>query len=235
PVAVGLQRRDARVHRDVLPGALRAVAESGLSRRGGPGRGRVRGRGAGRGRGRVADVLRARDQRARGGASLHTRRGLPGRGRPACAARRGPLLAGQPAAAREPEDGALRGDPRRGPARAGAARGACDDARSGYHPAREHHRSMTAPAMHVLLTMLLLGAPPPEGKVPPPPFLPLVYKHADAILEAGFTLETGRAQAQENWLRVLYTLSELSSKPKYREAADGALKKYLESGGGLDA
>ncbi len=38
-------------------------------------------------------------------------------------------------------------------------------------------------------------------------------------------------QRDENLLRVLYTLSELSGKPDYREAADRSLKWFLESAG----
>ena len=118
-----------------------------------------------------------------------------------------------------------------------------------------------------------LGAEVPKAPVPPSPFLPVVYRYADAMLERGrdtygpqktglFLSALDRAtlgpltnrpvapsgvregdrvgikdgplvganlQHDENLLRLLYTLSELSSKPKYREAADAALKWSLEN------
>ena len=109
------------------------------------------------------------------------------------------------------------------------------------------------------------GAEPPKAPVPPSPFLPVVYRYADAMLEKGrdtygpqktglllsaldratFAPLTNRPtvlsltrpgkpaganlQHDENLLRLLYTLSELSSKPKYREAADAELKWILEN------
>ena len=116
-------------------------------------------------------------------------------------------------------------------------------------------------------------AEPPKASVPPSPFLPVVYRYADAMLEKGrdtygpqktglFLSALDRAtlapltnrpaapagiregdrvgvkdgplvganlQHDENLLRLLSTLSELSSKPKYREAADAALKWSLEN------
>lgn len=110
-----------------------------------------------------------------------------------------------------------------------------------------------------------LGAEPPKVPVPPSPFLPVVYRYADAMLEKGRDTygpqKTGlllsaldratfapltnqptvlslkkpskpagaNLQYDENLLRLLYTLSELSSKPKYREAADAELKWMLEN------
>lgn len=62
----------------------------------------------------------------------------------------------------------------------------------------------------------------PKAPVPPSPYLPLIYKYADAMLEHG------NPQHGENFLRLLYTLSELSGKPKYREAADVGLRRFLE-------
>ncbi len=117
------------------------------------------------------------------------------------------------------------------------------------------------------------GAEEPRAPVPSSPFLPLVYRYADAMLESGrdtygpqktglFLSALDRAnlaplttrppapagvregdrvgakggplaganpQHDQNLLRLLYTLSELSSKPKYREAADTALKWFLEN------
>lgn len=105
----------------------------------------------------------------------------------------------------------------------------------------------------------------PKAPVPPSPFLPVVYRYADAMLEKGrdtygpqktglllsaldratFAPLTNRPtvlslirpskpaganlQHDENLLRLLYTLSELSSKPKYREAANAELKWMLEN------
>jgi hypothetical protein len=114
----------------------------------------------------------------------------------------------------------------------------------------------------------------PKAPVPKSPFLSVVYRYADTMLEkardtygphkSGLFLsaldrvtfapltnrppapegirESDRAGAKdeplvganpqhdENLLRLLYTLSELSGKPKYREAADAELKWFLENG-----
>ena len=112
----------------------------------------------------------------------------------------------------------------------------------------------------------------PKVPVPKSPFIPVIYRYADAMLEHGRdthgaqktglflsaldrkTLgplthrpaapegvpEGGRVgagerpltganlQHDENLLRLLYMLSELSGKPKYREAADVELKWFLQ-------
>ena len=117
------------------------------------------------------------------------------------------------------------------------------------------------------------AAEPPKAPVPKSPYLPIVYRYADTMLEKGrdtygeqksglFLSTLNRAtlapltnrpaapfgvpsgdrvgteggplmganpQHDENLLRLLYTLSELSSKPKYREAADASLKWFLEN------
>ena len=113
----------------------------------------------------------------------------------------------------------------------------------------------------------------PKAPVPPSPYMPLIYRCADTMLEHGRDVygpqKTGlflsaldrknlapltnrpaaptgiresdrvamregaltgaNPQHDENLLRVLYTLSELSGKPKYREAADAELKWFLEN------
>jgi hypothetical protein len=119
----------------------------------------------------------------------------------------------------------------------------------------------------------VIGAELPKAPVPKSPYLPIVYRYADTMLEKGrdtygpqksglflsaldrvtlapltnrpaapFGVPSGdrvgteggplvgaNPQHDENLLRLLYTLSELSSKPKYREAADAALKWFLEN------
>jgi hypothetical protein len=109
-----------------------------------------------------------------------------------------------------------------------------------------------------LLALYALGtfaAEIPKAPIPPSPYLPIIYKFADAMLEHGrdthgpqktglflsaldrvtFSPLTNRAlavanpQEDENLLRLLYTLSELSGKPKYRDAADTELRWYFEN------
>lgn len=116
-----------------------------------------------------------------------------------------------------------------------------------------------------------LAADIPKAPVPPSPYLPVIYRFADAMVEKGrdtygrhktgvFLSALDRATLQpltnrppapegvreddrsgtlkgpltganpqhhENFLRLLYTLSELSGKPKYREAADAELRWFL--------
>ncbi|HVR76509.1 MAG TPA: hypothetical protein VMT52_19425 [Planctomycetota bacterium] len=117
------------------------------------------------------------------------------------------------------------------------------------------------------------SAQTPKAPVPSSPFLPIVYRYADTMLEKGLDTYgpkktglflsaldraklaplTGRPPApagvrendrvgarggalvganpqhDQNLLRVLYTLSELSGAPKYREAADAELRWFLEN------
>jgi hypothetical protein len=79
------------------------------------------------------------------------------------------------------------------------------------------------------------GAEPPRAPVPPSPFLPVVYRYADAMLEKAGAGGPAGAPAgasfrhDQNLLRLLQTLSELSAKPLYREAADLALRSSLEN------
>ena len=113
----------------------------------------------------------------------------------------------------------------------------------------------------------------PKVPVPKSPFITVIYRYADAMLEHGRDMhgpqktglllsaldraalapltnrptapagvrEAERAGAKdraltganpqhdENLLRLLYTLSELTTKPKYREAADAGLKWFLQN------
>jgi hypothetical protein len=97
----------------------------------------------------------------------------------------------------------------------------------------------------------------PKAPIPPSPYLPIIYKFADALLERGrgtnglfhsaldrtslspvtnhFASPSAGRQRQnpqhhQNFLRLLYTLSELSAKPKYRDAADAELRWLIENG-----
>src|SRR3954447_1039729 len=133
----------------------------------------------------------------------------------------------------------------------------------------------------LLATLAVLGsalpsawsAEPLKAPVPPSPFIRVIYRYADTMIEHGrdtyglektglFLSALDRAtlapltnrppaprgiregdrvgskdsplaganlQHDENLLRLLYTLSELSSKPKYREAADAALKWFFNN------
>lgn len=62
--------------------------------------------------------------------------------------------------------------------------------------------------------------------VPSSPYLPRIYRYVDALLEN--PKQTTNLYHYQNLLRLLYTLSELSSKPKYRDAADEALRSWLQ-------
>jgi hypothetical protein len=105
-----------------------------------------------------------------------------------------------------------------------------------------------------LFALGIFAADLPKAPVPPSPYLPIIYKYADAMLEHGrdtygpqktgmflsaldratLSAPTNRSAAadlrrDENFLRLLYTLSDLSGKPKYRDAADAALRAYFEN------
>jgi hypothetical protein len=102
----------------------------------------------------------------------------------------------------------------------------------------------------------------PKTPIPPSPYLPIIYKFADAMLERGRNtnglfysaldritlapltnrppapagvrdedraLTAANPQHDQNFLRLLYTLSELSGKPKYRDAADAQLRWFVEN------
>jgi len=126
-------------------------------------------------------------------------------------------------------------------------------------------------AVFVTALASVSAAEPPKAPVPSSPFISVIYRYADTMIERGrdtygpmktglflsaldrFTLtpltnrppaphgirESDRVASKdgplvgaslhhdENLLRLLYTLSELSSKPKYREAADAELKWFF--------
>ena len=125
----------------------------------------------------------------------------------------------------------------------------------------------------VLVTAVasLSAAEPPKAPVPSSPFMPVIYRYADTMIERGrdtygpvktglflsaldrstLTPLTNRPPTphgiresdrvgskdgplvganvhhDQNLLRLLYTLSELSGKPKYRDAADTELKWFF--------
>jgi hypothetical protein len=63
--------------------------------------------------------------------------------------------------------------------------------------------------------------------VPNSPYLPRIYRGVDAVLQD--PKQTTNLHHHQNLLRLLYTLSELSGKPKYRDAADAALRSWLQN------
>jgi hypothetical protein len=110
---------------------------------------------------------------------------------------------------------------------------------------------MRAIAIFLLFTLGLFAAEIPKAPIPPSPYLPIIYKFADTMLDRGRTtnglfygaldrvtlapptnhppaLSGPNPQHDQNFLRLLYTLSELSGKPKYRDAADAELRWFVE-------
>ena len=93
----------------------------------------------------------------------------------------------------------------------------------------------------------------PRVPVPKSPYIAVVYRYADTMLEKGRdtvgpqktglllsaldrntfapppNLPVANPQHDENLLRLLYTLSELTLKPVYRDAADAELKWLLQN------
>jgi hypothetical protein len=140
-----------------------------------------------------------------------------------------------------------------------------------HRPRTWRRAAISAALVAIGLRSTASGAEPPKAPVPKSPFIPVIYRYADAMLEHGrdnigpqktglffsaldrTTLEpltvrppaprgvreleragssggalTGaNAQHDENLLRLLYMLTELSTKTKYREAADAELKWFL--------
>jgi hypothetical protein len=138
---------------------------------------------------------------------------------------------------------------------------------------RRDKKEVVAAVMLLLPALVSAAADLPKAPVPKSPYLPIVYRYADTMLERGrdtygpqktglFLSALDRStlasltnrpgapsgvrqevrvgaptgpfaganlQHDENLLRLLYTLSELSAKPKYRAAADSALKWFLEN------
>jgi hypothetical protein len=70
---------------------------------------------------------------------------------------------------------------------------------------------------------------PPVVPVPVPssPYLPRIYRYVDTLLED--PKQTANLHQHQNFLRLLYTLTDLSTKPKYRDAADAALRTWLDN------
>jgi hypothetical protein len=108
----------------------------------------------------------------------------------------------------------------------------------------------------------IFAAEIPKAPVPPSPYLPIIYRFADGMLERGRdmnglfysaldratlapltnhppapagireedrALRSANPQHDQNFLRLLYILSELSGKPKYRDAADAELRWFVEN------
>jgi hypothetical protein len=144
---------------------------------------------------------------------------------------------------------------------------------------RRDKKEVVAAVMLLLPALVGAAADIPKAPVPKSPYLPIIYRYADTMLERGrdsygpqktglFLSALDRAtlapltnrpvaplgvrpedrvgrkdgplvganlQHDENLLRLLYTLSELSAKPKYRDAADAGLKWFLEKARSPDA
>ena len=142
--------------------------------------------------------------------------------------------------------------------------------------ATSQHAQWAAAALVACIGAGAQDAPPPKAPVPPSPFLPVIYRYADAMLAKGRdehgSVKTGvflsaldrsalaplsarprlpgglkdddrpggasgppayaSLEHDQNLLRVLYTLSELSTKPVYREAADGEIRTLFEEPAG---
>jgi hypothetical protein len=67
------------------------------------------------------------------------------------------------------------------------------------------------------------------AEVPKSPYIGIVYRYADAIIKTNRETHS----FGQNDLRLLYTLTELSTKPIYRDAADAQLKWLLENSAGM--
>jgi hypothetical protein len=99
---------------------------------------------------------------------------------------------------------------------------------------KEAHFKMRASLRRLLLVIALgstcvhaaTNSPVAPVPVPSSPYLPRIYRYVDVILEN--PTQTTNLHHHQNSLRLLYTLSELSTKPKYRDAADAALRTWLE-------
>jgi hypothetical protein len=146
---------------------------------------------------------------------------------------------------------------------------------------RKEFRASSRRLLHGFATGVVLlfpnvfvhAADVPKAPVPQSPYIAVVYRYADAMLEKGrdtygpqktslflsaldrvsmspltnrptpptgvregdrvgakgAALTGANPQHDENFLRLLYTLSELSAKPKYRDAADVELRWFLQN------
>jgi hypothetical protein len=100
---------------------------------------------------------------------------------------------------------------------------------------KEAHFKIRASLRRLLLVIALgstcvhAATTSPVAPVPVPnsPYLPRIYRYVDTMLEN--PKQTTNFHHHQNFLRLLYTLSELSTKPKYRDAADTALRSWLQN------
>src|SRR4051812_16456063 len=82
------------------------------------------------------------------------------------------------------------------------------------------HRSTAAHATQLgFMVILLLGQLIAAAEVPKSPYIAVVYRYADAMIKNNRDTH----QFGQNDLRILFTLSELTNKPVYRDAADAQL------------
>jgi len=79
-------------------------------------------------------------------------------------------------------------------------------------------------AILCLLANIAIGA-----EVPKSPYIAIVYRYADAIIKNNRDTHS----FGQNDLRILYTLTELSTKPIYRDSADAQLKWLLQNPAGI--
>jgi len=77
----------------------------------------------------------------------------------------------------------------------------------------------------LVLPILFLATSALGAEVPKSPYIGIVYRYGDAIVKKGDDNHT----LDQNDLRLLYTLSELSNKPKYAAVADEELKWLLQN------
>src|SRR5258705_8532476 len=72
---------------------------------------------------------------------------------------------------------------------------------------------------HLFFLMLLFPLAACAAEVPKSPYIAIVYPYADAMIKA----DRATHPLGQNDLRLLYTLSELSGRPNYKNAADAEL------------
>jgi hypothetical protein len=73
--------------------------------------------------------------------------------------------------------------------------------------------------------LLLLANATVAAEVPKSPYIAIVYRYGDGVVK----INRDTHAFGQNDLRILYTLSELSNKPVYRDAADAQLKWLLQN------
>src|SRR3954467_6328625 len=78
---------------------------------------------------------------------------------------------------------------------------------------------------HFWFLILLIGNIALAAEVPKSPYIAVVYRYADVMIKNNRDTH----QFGQNDLRILYTLSELTNKPVYRDAADTQLKWLLQN------